>query len=140
MSDENTILQEIEILGCPQFVESQVVFKAQLSCYRYSVWVGDPGFTECRVPFASVGLQGENLFDDFIDGVKRLTSLRGRRGIVQFLGVILDDTRRHIKGYLYESPIIPNLRLVISVADSQSRPIPWVDRGVMDRSDRGGNV
>ena len=128
MSNENTILQEIEHLGYPQFVESQVVFKAQLSCYRYKVWVGDRDFTECKVPFASAGLQGENLFDDFTDEVKRLTSLRGCKGIVQFLGIILDDTRRHIKGYLYEAPIIPNLRLVIPAANSQSKPIPWAVR------------
>ena len=50
MTDENKILQEIEHLGCPQFVESQVVFKAQLSCYRYKVWVGDRDFTECKIP------------------------------------------------------------------------------------------
>ena len=128
MSDENTMLQEIEHLGCPQFVESQVVFKAQLSCYRYRVWVGDRDFTECKVPFASAGLQGENLFDGFIDEIKRLTSLRGCRGIVQFLGIILDDTRRHIKGYLYEAPIILNLRLVISEANSRFKTIPWAVR------------
>ncbi|KAK0515444.1 hypothetical protein JMJ35_001478 [Cladonia borealis] len=91
MSNENTILQEIEHLGCPQFVESQVIFKSQLICYRYKVWIGDRDFTECKVPFASAGLQGDNLFDEFADEVKRLTSLRGCSGIVQFLGVILDD-------------------------------------------------
>lgn len=128
MSDGNKILQEIKHLGCPQFVESQVVFKAQLSCYRYKVWLGDRDFTECKVPFASAGLQGENLFDDFVGEVKRLTSLRGCRGIVQFLGVVLDDTKQHIKGYLYEAPIIPNLDLLIGLANSQSKPIPWAVR------------
>ena len=128
MSNENKILQDIEHLGCPQFVESQVIFKAQLSCYRYKVWVGDRDFTECKVPFASAGLQGDNRFDEFADEVKRLTSLRGCRGIVQFLGVILDDSRRHIKGYLYEAPIIPSLRSIIGLANSQSKPIPWAIR------------
>ena len=73
-------------------------------------------------------MQGDNLFDDFIDEVKRLSSLRGCRGIVQFLGTILNDTRNHIKGYLYEAPIIPNMRLLISLANSKSRPIPWALR------------
>ena len=128
MSDENKIRQDIEHLGCPQFVEPQVVFKAQLSSYRYKVWVGDRDFTECKVPFASAGLQGDNMFDDFADEVKRLTSLRGCRGIVQFLGIILDDSRRHIKGYLYEAPVIPSLKTIIGLADSQSKPIPWAVR------------
>lgn len=128
MSNENKILQDIEHPGCPQFVESQVIFKAQLSCYRYKVWVGDRDFIECKVPFASAGLQGDNLFDDFANEVKRLTSLRGCRGIVQFLGVILDDSRRHIKGYLYEAPTFPSLKLNISLANSQSKPIPWAVR------------
>ena len=103
-------------------------FKAQLSCYRYKVWVGDRDFTECKVPFASAGLEGDNLSDDFADEVKRLTSLRGCRGIVQFLGVILDDSRRHIKGYLYEAPIFPSLRLIIGLANSQSKTILWAVR------------
>ena len=128
MSNENKILQDIEHLGCSQFVESQVIFKAQLSCYRYKVWVGDRDFIECKVPFASAGLQSDNLFNDFTDELKRLTSLRGCRGIVQFLGVILDDSRRHIKGYLYEAPTFPSLKLNISLANSQSKPIPWAIR------------
>lgn len=128
MSDENKILQDIEHLGCPQFGESQVIFKAKISCYRFKVWVGDRDFTERKVPFASAGLQGDNLFEDFIDEVKRFTYLRGCRGISQFLGVILDDTRRHIKGYLYEAPVIHNLELLISLANSQSKPIPWAIR------------
>ena len=70
----------------------------------------------------------ENLFEDFIGEVKRLASLNGCRGIVQFLGVILDDTRHHIKGYLYDAPIIPNLRLLIGLAISQSKSIPWAVR------------
>ena len=128
ISNENKILQDIEHLGCPQFVESQVISKAQLSCYRYKVWVGNRGFTERKVPFASAGLEGDNLFDDFADEVKRLTSLRGCRGIVQYLGVILDDSRRHIKGYLYEAPILPSLRLIIGLANSQSKTISWAVR------------
>ena len=128
MSNENKMLQDIEHLGCPQFVESQVIFRAQLSCYRYKVWVGDRDFTECKIPLASAGLQDDNLFDDFTDEVKRLTSLRGCRGIVQFLGVILDDSRRHIKGYLYEAPIIPILTLLIGLANKESNTIPWAVR------------
>ena len=128
MSNENKILQDIEHLGCSQFVESQVIFKAQLSCYRYKVWVVDRDFIECKVPFASVGLLGDNPFNDFTDELKRLTSLRGCRGIVQFLGVILDDSRRHIKGYLYEAPTFPSLNLNMYLANTQSKPIPWAIR------------
>ena len=103
----------------------QVIFKAQLSCYRYKVRVGDRDFTECKVPFATAGLQGDDLLDYFADEVKRLTSLRGCRGIAQFSGFILEDSGLHIKGYLYEAPTFPSLRLIIGLADSQSKPIRW---------------
>lgn len=128
MSDENKILQDIEHLGCPQFKESQVIYKARLSCYRYKVWVGDRDCTERKIPFASAGLQGDNQFSDFGDEVKRLMCLRGCRGIAQILGVILEDTGRHIKGYLYEAPLVPNLKLLIGQANKHSKPIPWAVR------------
>ncbi|KAL9611266.1 MAG: hypothetical protein Q9167_004092 [Letrouitia subvulpina] len=128
MSNESRLLQDIEHLSCPHFTESQVIFKRRLSCYRYKVWVGDRDFIERKVPFASAGLQGDNLSDDFTGEVKRLAALRGCGGIAQFLGVIFDDTRRHVKGYLYEAPVFHNLELLIGLASSQFKLIPWAVR------------
>jgi hypothetical protein len=127
MFDEDKLLQDIKDLGCPQFKESQVILKAWITGYRYLVWVEGEGryCLERKVPFASAGMQGANGFDDFANEVTRLYSLRGCTGIIQFIGIVLDDTGRHLRGYLCEAPIVPTLRGLFALANSLSKPIPW---------------
>jgi hypothetical protein len=127
MFDEDKLLQDIKDLGCPQFKESQVILKAWITGYRYLVWVEGEGryCLERKVPFASAGMQGANGFDDFANEVTRLCSLRGCTGIIQFIGIVLDDTGRHLRGYLCEAPIVPTLRGLFALANSLSKPIPW---------------
>lgn len=48
--------------------------------------------------------------------------------IAQLLGIVLDDTRCDIKGYLYEAPFYSNQGVLISAASSLSQPIPWAVR------------
>jgi hypothetical protein len=128
MSKEEDILQDIEDLGCRQFKESNVALMARISCYRYKIWMGDRNYVERKVPFASSGLQGDNLYDDFIQEVKRLKNLSDCAGVLQFMGVVLDDTRKHLKSYLCEAPAVQNLRGFIGFANKLSKPIPWAVR------------
>jgi hypothetical protein len=128
MSSEDRILQDIEHLGCHQFRESEVITKSRITCHRNQVWVRGKYYIERKVPFASAGLQGDNAFDDFVNEVRRLNSLRRCAGIAQFIGVILDDTGRHLKGYLCEAPIVHILRTFIGLANSLSKTIPWTVR------------
>jgi hypothetical protein len=130
MFDEDKLLQDIKDLGCPQFKEFQVILKAWITGYRYLVWVeGEDRYClERKVPFASAGMQGANVFDDFANEVTRLCSLRGCAGIIQLISVILDDTGRHLRGYLCEAPIVYNLRVLFALANSLFKPIPWAIR------------
>ncbi|MCJ1397914.1 hypothetical protein MMC11_001110 [Xylographa trunciseda] len=133
MSDENQILEDIKDFGCRRFRESDVIQKAQISCFRYQVWVQGRYYVERKVPFASAGLQGDNAFHDFVAEVKRLNSLRGCAGIIQFAGVVLDDTERHLKGYLCEPSSVRNLRMLFGLANHQSMRIPWAVRKIWIR-------
>ena len=69
------------------------------------------------------------LFND----LKLLNSLRGCSRGVQFIGVVLDETRLHLRSYLYESPAIINLGRVFNVASANSETIPWSIREIWSR-------
>ena len=130
MSNEDQILQDIEDLGCAKFLESQIMVKSRISSSCYHVWVENGECVERKAPFASAGKQGENGFQDFFNDLKLLNSLRGCAGVVQLIGVVLDETRLHLRSYLYESPAIMSLKRVFTFANSKSETIPWPIREI----------
>ena len=76
----------------------------------------------------SGGLQGDNGYDEFVDKVVRLNTFRdcaSNSGIIQFLVVILDDTSKHLKGYLCEAPVVNNFRAFLGLANKMGTRIPW---------------
>ena len=119
MSDEDQILQDIEHLGCRKVFESDVIMLSRISSSSYHVLIGTQKCIEQKAPFAAAGRQGENGFRDFCQDLKLLHSLRGCAGVVQFVGVVLDETGRHLKSYLYESPMIGSLSRLFNIANSQ---------------------
>jgi hypothetical protein len=125
MSDENQILQDIEDMDCKQYVESNVIVRSRITSSCYFAWVDSRICVEQKVPFASAGREGENGFHDFFNDLKLLNSLRGCTGVVQFIGVVLDDTRLHLRSYLYESPMITSIEKLLGIANSRSEKIPW---------------
>ena len=130
MSDEDQILQDIEDLGCEKFLEPQILVKSRISSSCYRVGVDTHEYVERKAPFASAGKQGENGFQDSFNDLKLLNSLCGCTGVVQLIGVVLDETRMHLRGYLYESPAIPSLSRVFTFANSKSETIPWPMREI----------
>jgi len=128
MSKEDRILQNFKHLGCDQFKESKVYFRARETCYRNKVCVEGRYCIERKIPLASGGLPGGNGFDEFVDEVVRLNTFRdcaSKSGIVQFFGVILDDTGKQLKGYLNEAPAVDNLKGFLGLANKLENKIPW---------------
>ncbi|ERF68059.1 hypothetical protein EPUS_09411 [Endocarpon pusillum Z07020] len=130
MSKEDQILQDIDAMGIRKFLESRVIMKSRISSSCYRVLVDNREFIERKTPFARAGKQGENGFEDFSRALKLLNSLRGCASVVQLIGVVLDDTRRYLKGYLYESPAIFSLRRIIALANFRSKAISWQIREI----------
>jgi len=93
LSNEDQILQDIQHLNCPWFFESDVVILWRISTTRYHVQVGTLARIEQKAPFASAGRPGEKGVSDFCQDLKLLYSLRGCPNVVQFIGVVLDQTR-----------------------------------------------
>ena len=133
MCDGNQIVYDVEHLDCPKFVESDVIVVSRMATSCYHVMVGSRRCLEQKAPFAAAGWQDENGFDDFCRDMRLLCSLRGCASVVQFIGVVLDQTGRQLKSYLYESPMIGSLRRLLRVANSRSETIPWPIREIWSR-------
>ncbi|KAL9630872.1 MAG: hypothetical protein Q9164_006199, partial [Protoblastenia rupestris] len=125
MSNEDEVLESIEDLGCPQFLESEVIVKSRISSTYYMAWVECRPCIERKAPFVKAGTQSENGYRDFFGDLKKINSLRGCAGVAEFIGVVLDDTRAHLRSYLYEYPAFGNLQTIFEYAQSKSEIVPW---------------
>jgi hypothetical protein len=125
LSDEHQILQDIDDLNCKQFLESEVMVKSRFGVSSFVVCVKSWTCMEQKTAFATVGRQGHNSFHDFCKDLKLLHSLEGSVGVAEFIGVVLDDTRRHLRSYLYESLVIPSVERLIAIANHKSETITW---------------
>ena len=122
---EDDILRDIEIMGCPIFPESEIQVMSQRSSTCFEVKVAGQTFLQKKIGFASAGWDNGNGLSDFINDLKLLHFLQGCRGIPRLIGVVFDDARLHLKGYLYEAPMIYRLIRVFYLANLRSEMIPW---------------
>ena len=60
--------------------------------------------------------------------LKLLKSMCGSTGVLEFVGIILDDTRLHLRSYLYEYPALGNISTILVCAQSKSEATPWYIR------------
>ena len=118
-------LQDIEDLGCAQYLESEVIIQSRISSSAYIVWVESQNFIERKLPFAGAGWQGQNGVEDFFEDLKLSYSMRECACVVRFIGVVLDDTRKHLKSYLYESPTLGTAQQMLETAEAKAEKIPW---------------
>ncbi len=125
MSDEKKFLEHIDATNCVQFVESDVSVQWRIRSNRYKAYVKSQQCFERKVPFASAGRPGENVFQDFLDDIRLHIALRDCRSVVKFVGVVLDDNRQHLRSYLLEYPMLISLQAVLGVANSRSETTPW---------------
>ena len=130
MSIEDQIMHDIEHLGCHKFRESEVIIRSRSFSNRYEVRVNSQAYSERMIPFASAGLKPENKMRHFWDEIKLLKSFPPCAKVAQFIGVVLDDSGRYLKGYLYESPFIPSLYRLMAFATRDSQYISWAIRNI----------
>ena len=123
-SQEGQAMQDIQELGCAIFLESDIVVCSRIASSIFEVSVGGRRYTEQKVPFATVGREGESSYHDFLIDLKKLHSLRDYAGIAQFVGVVLDDTRQYLKSYLSESPSEFSLAALFAVLKKDFETIP----------------
>ncbi|KAI9756364.1 MAG: hypothetical protein M4579_003868 [Chaenotheca gracillima] len=127
-SAERDFLQYIDSVCCEQHVESDVVTSSRIGAASYRVYVDSRACVENKVMFASGKKQGNNAFLDYLDTIKHHISLRRCVSVSEFRGVVLDDTKRHLRSYLQEQPMVTSLEILLSVAVSRSKIIPILVR------------
>ena len=133
LTDEEMMLRDIDDLGCPQYLQSEVIVTKRKGLYTYKVRVESKPCIEYKMPFAGAREPGDNGVKDFFSNLKRLYSLRHCQNVVKFVGVVLDDDRRHLKSYLKESPPMDFLSQMFISADLNRVRVPWPIREVWAR-------
>ena len=126
--ENNTLdqaIRDLQDLGCKIVSESDVVVRSRVASSIFDVRVGSIRYAEHKVPFATAGKDGENGFLRFLTGMKTIYSLQGYTGVAGFGGVVLDDTKRCLKGYLSEFPAIYSLTKLFATLKGTSEEIPW---------------
>lgn len=120
---EEQIIPDIENMCCPVFLEGEVIIRYRVSTSRFTVFVDSKTCMERKASFPSAVQQNINSFQGFYNDLKLLHSLQGCQGILQFIGVVLDSTRQHVRGYLHEYPGY-NIQQIFDSAASRSSVVP----------------
>lgn len=131
--NEEEMLQEIEHTGCPQYLESEVIVHERMDAVTYIAQVESRPCMERKLPFSGAGLPGDNGMKRFWQDLKLAKSLYDCNGVVQFMGVVLDDTRSHVKSFIQELPALGTIRSILAHAELRGERIPWSVRATWAR-------
>ena len=132
-SDEMEFLQYMKNICCKHYVESDIVTCSRNGTSSYKVYVDSEAYSESKVVFASGKKQGTNAFLDYLDDIKHFVSLSRCANVSEFRGVVLDDTRQHLRSYLKELPMFTSLEVLLGLANSRSKTIPLLIRELWAR-------
>lgn len=133
MCSEDQVLDDIDDLGCAKFLESEVTVQSRVSSTRFMVQVASRICIERKAAFASAGALSENGFHEYFNDLKLLNSVGGCTSVVEFIGIVLDETRLHLRNDIYESPGLGSLLSILLCADFRAEMIPWSVREIWSR-------
>ena len=132
-SDEREFLQYLDSVCCKRYIESNVITYSRINSTSYKVYIDSQAFVERKVLFASGKRQGNDAFLDYLDEIKHQISLRRCANVSGFKGIVLDDTRQHLRSYLQELPMLTSMEFLLGLANSRSETIPWSIRELWAR-------
>ncbi|KAL8846234.1 MAG: hypothetical protein Q9221_008666 [Calogaya cf. arnoldii] len=95
-SDEEKMLQGIDHMGCHQYLESEVIVKKLIKSSSFLVQVEGQTYIERKMPFSGAAPPGADGVKDFYEHLRMVYLLRDSDSVVEFFGVVLDDTRSHL--------------------------------------------
>ncbi|KAL9607429.1 MAG: hypothetical protein Q9167_007659 [Letrouitia subvulpina] len=125
INHEKDILQDIQHMDVPQYLQSEVIVQERMDAVTYLAQVESRPCMERKIPFSGGGLPGDNGLKRFWQDLKLTRSLYACNGVVQFMGVVLDDTKTHVKSFLQELPALGTIRSILAHAELRQEPIPW---------------
>ena len=124
-SSEEDMLRDIDHMDCPQYLQSEVIVQERMDAVTYIARVESRPCMERKMTFSGAGLPGDNGLQRFWQDLRLAKSLYECSGVVQFMGVVLDDTRKHVKSFLQELPALGTIRSIFAHAELRKERIPW---------------
>ena len=121
----------LQNMGCMQYRESQLSILKRLQPDKFLVTDGSSEYFLFVVPFART-VWDKSEIQLFVEAMMKAQALSSCQGVSRFIGVLLDDHRDCIKGYLTESRLA-SLAYVLSVAESRKYTIPQALRRLWAR-------
>ena len=132
-SDEREFLQYMDSVCCKRYAESDVVTYSRINSSSFRVYIGSQACVERKAIFASGHKRDTNAFLEYLDEIKHCISLSRCANFSGFKGIVVDDTRRHLRSYLQDSPMLTSLQFLLGLANSRSDTIPWLIRELWAR-------
>ena len=124
MAYEDEALRQIQDMNCTAYRESDVAVLQIQRAHTYDVVVDSKRCILRRVPFAKAVGEAAYGLQDFYRELKIHIDCRACSGVAPFLGVVLDDTGRSLKGYLLEFARTGHMPSIFENAISRHETIP----------------
>lgn len=83
----------VQHLECPQYTESELNFESHMSGFVYKVRVGGEIWIKKEIP-------GPDSVDEFLYEINALNELIGSKNVIQFQGLVVDESHSVVKGLL----------------------------------------
>ena len=125
IENEEKLLRAIEHMDFPQYLQSEVIVRGRVDAQTYIAQVRSHSCMERKMPFSGAGLPGDDGLKRLWQDLKLTKSLYECGGVVSFMGVVLDDDRRHIKSLLQELPPLGTIRSILAHAELRGERVPW---------------
>ncbi|KAK1779105.1 hypothetical protein QBC45DRAFT_466187 [Copromyces sp. CBS 386.78] len=120
----------IQHMGCRRIKESKVEFDSHLSGFVYKVRVNGETLIKKEIP-------GPDTVDEFLYEINALNRLRAAENVIEFYGIIVDDSDEHVKGLLIS--FAEHGALIDIIYDYQLQGgLPWSTRERWARQIVGG--
>ena len=133
ITDEEAMLRDIEHMDYPHYLQSEVIVRERVDAFTYIAQIESCPCMERKIPFSGAGLPGDNGLQRFWQDLKLARSLYECDGVVKFMGVVLDDSRRHVKSFLQELPPLGTIRSILAHAELREERVPWLVRATWAR-------
>ena len=122
---EGEAFRRIQQLKCPVYTESDVAVVKHRYAYTYHVLLGTKWCVLRRVPFAKEVCEAAYSLQNFVYELRLHFTFGNCRGVVPFMGVVLDDERRTLKGYLLDfTKILGGTSFLFENATQRNEKIP----------------
>jgi hypothetical protein len=114
-------LMEVEDLGCDIIQEREIIVQEQISGFTTQVLYRGQTCVQKKLPLAPFHL------NPFLYEMQALYKLRGCEGIIEFVGVEVDNERKELLGYL-RSCEETDLTTRLGLGATKQGRVPWSER------------